>query len=91
MPVEEHSHKDLERDLNGFGQRVNAVEVSMGKNDVRTDRNAEDITKLFTLVGSNAETIGRVEKSVASLTGKIAGAVAAILAIFKVAEFFFGK
>ena len=62
--------------------------MSQAEERVKTKRNEEDITRIFGLVGSNAETIGRVEKSVASLVGKIAGAVAAILALSETVKYF---
>jgi hypothetical protein len=91
----DHTHRDIEHDLNGFGKRVNEVEVSLGKNDVKTQRNAEDITKLFTLVGEVAQTANKIEKSLAGLIGKIAGVVAAasvfVAVIIRLGEHLLGK
>ena len=83
MPVETHNHPDIDRQINGFGERVNTAERCQAETKVKAERNEKDIQNLFALVGSNAETISELEKSVAAMTGKIAGAVAVIVLIIE--------
>jgi hypothetical protein len=84
MTVETHNHPDIDRQINGFGERVNAAERTHAETRTKAERNERDIQNLFALVGSNAETISEIEKSVAAMTGKIAGAVAVIVLIIEV-------
>lgn len=99
--MEQHLHPEYatHNEVNHFGKRVNEIEVDLGERvavqESKTGRNEEDITKMFELVGKNAEQLGAVEKSLAGLSGKIAGVVAAVsglvFAVSKVAEHFIGK
>jgi hypothetical protein len=84
MTVETHNHPDIDRQINGFGERVNVAERTNAETRIKAERNERDIQNLFDLVGSNAETISEIEKSVAAMTGKIAGAVAVIVLIIEV-------
>lgn len=91
MEQHEHGEYATHTEVNQFGKRVNDVEVSQAEERVKTGRNEEDIQSIFTLVETNAKTIGAVEKSVATLAGKLAGAVAAILAVAEIIKHFIGR
>jgi len=99
--TEQHSHPEYAShgEVNCFGIRINEMERDLGERvavqESKTERNEEDITKLFTLVGENAKQMGAVEKSLAGLSGKIAGVVAVVTALatvlIEVAKHFIGK
>jgi hypothetical protein len=89
--TEHHEHPRIEKDLNGFGERVNEVEKTLSANEVTTNRNKEDIANVTKLVGANAEAIGLVDKSVAKLTGKVVGALAVITVVLELAKTFIPK
>lgn len=48
---------DYKKDLNGLGQRVTDVQISMGGLTEKTERNEEDIQKIFTGIGDMQKTI----------------------------------
>lgn len=82
---------EYEQQLNGFGRRVNDIEIALSGNEVKTNRNVTDLTELRKLIGSNAETIGRVETSLARLTGRVAGAVAVVAVVAEALKSFLGR
>jgi hypothetical protein len=86
--TEQHTHPEVTTELNGFGKRVGKVENTLSANEVKTDRNKEDIGNLTKLIGANAEAIGLVDKSVAKLTGKVVGALAVITVVIELAKTF---
>ncbi len=77
MDLHEHKEYATHRDLNGFGKRVNDVEGDTRENTVKSERNEQDITKLFDLAGENTRGINGLEKTVAGLVGRVSGYVAA--------------
>jgi hypothetical protein len=91
MEQHEHGAYATHNEVNHFGKRVGAVEVSQAEERVKTKRNEEDIQNIFTLVETNAQTIGKVEKSVATLAAKLSGVLAAIVAMAEVVKYFLGK
>ena len=95
MSDHEHHAYATRKELDGFGTRLNEAEKDLEGNSVKTDRNAADVQDLFKLVGENAKTVGTLEKSLAGLTGKIAGIVAVISFLVpflvKLGERFIGK
>lgn len=74
------------KQLNGFGERVGKVENTLSGNEVKTNRNTDDISKLTKMVTENAHQIAIVDRSVARLTGKVSGAVVIIMVIIEVAK-----
>lgn len=91
MPVEHHDHTEVTAQINGFGERVNRMEQCQAATGVRVERNEEDIQSIFKLVESNAQTVSKVEKSLASLAGKVSGAVAIIVTLIEVTKHFIDK
>jgi hypothetical protein len=81
MSVEQHTHPEIEKDVDGFGARLNEMEKLQEGEKVKTARNEKDITDLFKLVGENAATMTTLEKSVAGMIGKVAGATAAVVTV----------
>lgn len=86
----EHAHPEYatHNEVNHFGKRTNDVEVSQAEERVKTKRNEEDIQSIFTLVENNAQSIGKVEKSLALLAGKISGGVALVMILIELAKTF---
>lgn len=79
----DHEHSDYVKrtELDGFGKRLNEAEKEQEGVKVKTERNEADITKLFQLAGENAKGLNAIENTLASLLGRIAGAVAAVSAL----------
>lgn len=77
-----HSEYALDRDVNGLGRCVNEVKQSQAREEARTERNSEDIQKLFDLVGTTAENVHRIEtttiESISELKVATTAAVAAV-------------
>lgn len=85
MAVEHHEHPELVADLNGYGERLNRAEVCMAEVRTKVIRNEEDVQKLFTLTESTAKQLAETGKSLAGLSGRVAGAVAVITTLVTIA------
>lgn len=83
MEVELHSHPDLIQVVDGFGERVNRVEIKVERIDVKTERNESDISDIFKLIAATQTNIDKMNKSINSLAIKLGTTVGgiAILAI----------
>lgn len=55
----------LENDLDGYGKRLNTMEISSGKNGVKVDRNEREIGGLW-------KSVEAIKEDIKGMTGKIA-------------------
>lgn len=64
------------REVNGFGGRLNKVEISQAEERTKTRRNEQDITKLFELASKNVEAVGEFEQATTKQFGEVQTLVA---------------
>jgi hypothetical protein len=92
--LENHAHSEYAtlRDVNGFGDRVNRIEVNCGSCKSKVERNEEDIQDIFKMIEKNAEAIGKLNAGIATLTGRVvgytSGAVAILGVVYKMVEIY---
>jgi len=80
MPDHAHTEYATHGEVNAFGERVNRVEVSQGEERTKTKRNEQDITRLFDLVGKNAQTVMDFQTATATRFGQIETSITASVA-----------
>jgi len=66
------AEEEVEKTINGFGRRVNNIEVNVGQHAVRIERSEKDVQEVWSAVGEIRKDVSTVKDTVNKLTVRIA-------------------